>query len=182
MSLASTGEYNGILHCLTSIAKNKGVGALYKGLGASVIGIVPYAGVDLMVYNTIKDLRARQRKRLSQHGGQYKQIEPSGFEILLTGSVSSICGQIVAYPMQVMRTKLQSQGQIINLKMKNGSIVTKTCPEYKGITDCFRTTLMNHGIRGFYKGIMPNFMKSVPAISISYLVFEKTKPLLAPFL
>ena len=182
LALASTGEYKGILDCLRQIVSNKGIGALYKGWSASVIGIIPYAGVDLMVYNTIKDLRSKQRMRLSRDGHQYKQMEPSGFEILLTGSVSSICGQIVAYPMQVMRTKLQSQGSVINLKMKDGSVITKTCPEYKGMMDCFKSTLVNNGIRGFYKGIMPNFMKSVPAISISYLVFEKSKPLLAPFL
>ena len=182
LALASTGEYRGILDCLRSIAAKKGIGALYRGLGASVMGIIPYSGVDLGVYNTIKDIRAKQRMRMSEDGCQYKQVEPSGFEILLTGSVSSICGQVVAYPMQVLRTKLQSQGQCINLKLKDGSVVVKECPEFGGIKDCCRKTLMQDGVRGFYKGIMPNFMKSVPAISISYLVFEKTKPLLAPYL
>ena len=133
----------------------------------------------MAVYNTIKDLRAKQRMNVLMLDMQ--QREPSAIEILLTGSFSSICGQVVAYPMQVMRTKLQSQGQCINLKMTDGTIVTKICPEYGGMVDCFKSTLLNDGIRGFYKGIMPNFMKAVPAISISYLVFEKTKPLLAPF-
>ena len=63
LALASTGEYKGILDCLRSIVSKKGVGALYKGWSASVIGIVPYAGVDLMVYNTIKDLRTKRRKQ-----------------------------------------------------------------------------------------------------------------------
>jgi len=26
---------------------------------------------------------------------------------------------------------------------------------------------------GFYVGIMPNFLKSIPAVSISYVVYEK---------
>ena len=164
---------------MQSIVQRKGVGGLYKGLTASVMGIIPYAGVDLAVYNTIKDWRAQQRMDMSY---SIQQREPSAIEILLTGSLSSICGQLVAYPMQVIRTKLQSQGQCINLKLKDGSIVTKTCPEFGGIADCFKSTMLHDGIRGFYKGIAPNFLKAVPAISISYLVFERTKPLLAPFI
>merc|ERR1712174_51738 len=106
---------------------------------------------------TIKDFRAKQRE---SDDYQHKLKPPSGFEILLTGSFSSICGQIVAYPMQVMRTKLQSQGQTINLKLKDGTLISKTCPEYKGIADCFETTMLESGVKGFYKGIMPNFMKA----------------------
>lgn len=39
---------------------------------------------------------------------------------------------------------------------------------YDGILDCFKKTLQADGPRGLYRGILPNFMKSLPAISISY--------------
>jgi solute carrier family 25 phosphate transporter 23/24/25/41 len=44
---------------------------------------------------------------------------------------------------------------------------------------CFSHTIQNEGIKGLYKGILPNFMKSVPAIAISYAVFEKSKKILS---
>jgi solute carrier family 25 phosphate transporter 23/24/25/41 len=31
------------------------------------------------------------------------------------------------------------------------------------------------GIRGLYRGIVPNFMKVIPAVSISYVVYEKLR-------
>lgn len=34
------------------------------------------------------------------------------------------------------------------------------------------------GIRGLYRGIIPNFMKVIPAVSISYVVYEKLRTLL----
>ena len=46
--------------------------------------------------------------------------------------------------------------------------------QYAGILDCVRQTVCSSGIRGLYKGIGPNFCKAIPAISISYLVYEKT--------
>ena len=47
--------------------------------------------------------------------------------------------------------------------------------KYDGVSDCFRKTVSEEGFRGLYKGIGSNFLKSVPAMAISYAVFEWTK-------
>lgn len=36
----------------------------------------------------------------------------------------------------------------------------------------FRYILKNEGMAGLYRGITPNFMKVIPAVSISYVVYE----------
>lgn len=46
---------------------------------------------------------------------------------------------------------------------------------YTGMMDCFARMIRQEGISSFYRGIVPNFMKAIPAISISYMVYEKTK-------
>jgi len=46
---------------------------------------------------------------------------------------------------------------------------------YRGMTDCFRRTLRHEGVSGFYKGLVPNLLKVVPAASITYLVYETMK-------
>lgn len=46
---------------------------------------------------------------------------------------------------------------------------------YSGVVDCFRKTLAEEGVRGLYRGIGPNFAKAVPAMAISYAVFEFVK-------
>ena len=52
-----------------------------------MIGIVPYAGVDLSVFFTLKEAwKAR-------HPGQ----EPTVLTHLTCGAISSFCGQVVAY-------------------------------------------------------------------------------------
>lgn len=35
--------------------------------------------------------------------------------------------------------------------------------------------LANEGFFGLYRGILPNFMKVIPAVSISYVVYEYMK-------
>lgn len=39
----------------------------------------------------------------------------------------------------------------------------------------FQRIIATEGIRGLYRGIAPNFMKVLPAVSISYVVYEKMK-------
>jgi hypothetical protein len=46
---------------------------------------------------------------------------------------------------------------------------------YRGMSDVFWRTLHHEGVSGFYKGILPNLLKVVPAASITYLVYEAMK-------
>ena len=39
----------------------------------------------------------------------------------------------------------------------------------------FRYTLRTEGIKGLYRGLVPNFFKVAPAVSISYYVYERTR-------
>ena len=42
----------------------------------------------------------------------------------------------------------------------------------------FRWIWRNEGPRGLYRGITPNFMKVIPAVSISYVVYENVRKFL----
>jgi len=46
---------------------------------------------------------------------------------------------------------------------------------YRGMSDVFWRTLQHEGVSGFYKGILPNLLKVVPAASITYMVYEAMK-------
>ncbi len=50
LALGSTGQYRGMYDCLRQILRNEGGRAFYRGLTPSLIGIIPYAGIDLAVY------------------------------------------------------------------------------------------------------------------------------------
>jgi solute carrier family 25 phosphate transporter 23/24/25/41 len=47
--------------------------------------------------------------------------------------------------------------------------------KYNGMTDAFRKIYASEGWKGFYRGLLPNYLKVVPAISISFLVFEQLR-------
>ena len=121
--------------------------------------------------------------------------------MLTFGTFSSCCGQVAAYPLALVRTKLQSQGTqlavIITIDysftgMKSLTVKTKqpistslnifsaglnlNLPvEQTQAIGLFRYTVRTEGIKGLYRGIVPNFFKVAPAVSISYFVYERTR-------
>lgn len=47
-----------------------------------------------------------------------------------------------------------------------------------GMINTFRTIFVEEGIHGLYRGILPNFLKVIPAVSIGYVVYERLKQIL----
>lgn len=51
-------------------------------------------------------------------------------------------------------------------------------PDTIKMSGVFRTIMEKEGVWGLYRGITPNFIKVMPAVSISYVVYEYTSRLL----
>jgi solute carrier family 25 phosphate transporter 23/24/25/41 len=50
--------------------------------------------------------------------------------------------------------------------------------KYKSIGDAIAIILAEEGVRGFYKGIIPNLLKVAPSMASSWLSFEVTRDFL----
>ena len=50
LALGKTGQYKGITDCFRQILRGEGLFGLYRGLTPSLVGIIPYAGIDLTIY------------------------------------------------------------------------------------------------------------------------------------
>lgn len=50
LALRKTGEYNGVIDAIRKIYRQGGISSFYRGYIPNLIGIIPYAGIDLAVY------------------------------------------------------------------------------------------------------------------------------------
>jgi solute carrier family 25 phosphate transporter 23/24/25/41 len=50
LAVGETGRYNGILDCIWKVYKQEGLKMLYRGYVPNIMGIIPYAGMDLAIY------------------------------------------------------------------------------------------------------------------------------------
>lgn len=101
LALRRTGQYTGIMDAASKIYVAEGARSFYRGYIPNILGIIPYAGIDLAVYETLK------KKYLNHH----KTEQPSFWLLLACGSASSTLGQVCSYPLALVRTRLQAQGK-----------------------------------------------------------------------
>ncbi|XP_010903206.2 calcium-binding mitochondrial carrier protein SCaMC-2-B isoform X4 [Esox lucius] len=154
LALRKTGQFSGIADCAKHIFRKEGMAAFYKGYVPNLIGIIPYAGIDLAVYETLKNWWLQRYATDS--------ADPGVFVLLACGTTSSTCGQLASYPLALVRTRMQAQASI-----EGGPQMT--------MSGLFRHIVKTEGASGLYRGLAPNFMKVIPAVSISYVVYENLK-------
>lgn len=103
LALRKTGQYKGIVDAAKKIYAREGLRCFYKGYIPNILGIVPYAGIDLAVYETLKK---KYMSRYHEHSEQ-----PGMLLLLACGSTSCTLGQVCSYPLSLVRTRLQAQGE-----------------------------------------------------------------------
>ena len=54
LALRKTGEYSGAWDCAKKLYQAEGVRVFYRGYVPNLLGILPYAGIDLTVYETLR--------------------------------------------------------------------------------------------------------------------------------
>lgn len=142
------------------IYANEGIRSFYRGYVPNMLGIIPYAGIDLAVYETLK------KKYLKKHETDTVNDRPSFFVLLGCGTASSTLGQLCSYPLALIRTRLQAQ-VITASKFQN-----ERCNPNHTMVGVFKRIIATEGVTGLYRGVTPNFIKVLPAVSISYVVYE----------
>uniref|UniRef100_A0A8C8X5S7 EF-hand domain-containing protein n=1 Tax=Panthera leo TaxID=9689 RepID=A0A8C8X5S7_PANLE len=143
MILGETGQYSGIIDCGKKLLKQEGVRTFFKGYIPNFLGILPYAGIDLAVYELLKNYWLEHYATNS--------VDPGIIILLGCSALSHTCGQIASFPLNLVRTRMQVQGEFFFF---NG----------------LKTVLKNEG---FFRGLTPNIIKVLPAVIISCAAYEK---------
>jgi solute carrier family 25 phosphate transporter 23/24/25/41 len=141
-----------------------GIRAYYRGLFMGLGGMFPYSAIDLTTYEYLKSYITQ--RNMAKYGLEEQDAAPGRMLTGAIGATSSSFGASVVYPVNLLRTRLQSQGTVLHP------------PTYEGWRDCFNKTVKHEGPKGLYKGLTPNLLKVVPSMSISYMMYETSKKLL----
>lgn len=83
---------------------------------------------------------------------------PGSLAILLASSLSKMSASMATYPHEVIRTRLQNQS-VKPFK-------------YKGIFHAIKVIMAEESIRGFYKGLPTNLLRTVPSSAMTILTYE----------
>ncbi|CAO2197900.1 unnamed protein product [Urochloa humidicola] len=153
----------GVLKSLKKLRQHDGVKGFYKGNGASVLRIVPYAALHFMAYERYRCWILNNCPSL----GTGPLVD------LLAGSASGGTAVLCTYPLDLARTKLafqvNSSDQLNALKRASPQ------PTYGGIMDVFRGVYSEGGVRALYRGVGPTLMGILPYAGLKFYIYEGLK-------
>eukprot|EP01121_Diplochlamys_sp_Union-15-3_P006259 TRINITY_DN16758_c0_g1_i1.p1 TRINITY_DN16758_c0_g1~~TRINITY_DN16758_c0_g1_i1.p1 ORF type:complete len:317 (-),score=37.68 TRINITY_DN16758_c0_g1_i1:75-1025(-) len=154
MSLKS---YGGIANCVRNILRTEGVLGFYKGLGPTLLGVVPYVGFSMATYEFLKKCVLPRRE---------DNTIPLPFK-LFSGMVGAITAGSITFPTDTIRRRMQVQGSS-QFQQKN----------YKNSVDCAIKIVRNEGLRTLYAGYATHMLKAVPGTAIQLVVYDFIKKLM----
>ena len=141
-----------ILLFLSDIYREESVRALFKGLGPTLVGVVPARAINFFTYGNGKRLIA----------DKFNDGQENSLVHLCAASLAGIVTGTATNPIWVVKTRLQLvQG---DKKVLGGS------------WNCIKKIMREEGIRGFYKGLSASYL-GVTETTIQWVLYERLKKL-----
>ncbi|CAD7703951.1 unnamed protein product [Ostreobium quekettii] len=156
------------------VVQQEGIIGLYRGIGPTLLGILPYAGIKFYVYQSLK----RHYRNARPQEGRLP------IHVMLTfGGIAGLVGQTATYPLDVVRRRMQvpqySTGFLSSSPSNalDGSLRSKAV--YSSTWDGLVTISRRNGLRGLFAGLSINYMKVVPSTAVGFTMYDHLKSYLA---
>ncbi|KDO33305.1 hypothetical protein SPRG_02114 [Saprolegnia parasitica CBS 223.65] len=152
------------IDCLRSMVHTDGVASLYRGFGISTIGSFVYIGLNYALYEFF-----RPAMLLGGDDGFTSDVSRSTLPGQIgCAVVASLGAQLSTFPYDVIRRKLQVQGDWLP---------GHSFPTYASTWHCIKDTARETPWRvgGFYRGLVPNLLRLLPAATVSFAAYEKLR-------
>lgn len=156
----TTAPHRGMLRTGIGIIREEGFFKLWQGIPAQFVRHSIYSGSRMAVYKFLRD----------------KVFTPNPNDNYLPLWKSALCGasagtfsQIIANPADVVKVQLQMEGKrrLMNLP-----------PRVHGIRHAFVKTVQESGVRGLFKGVVPNAQRAALVNLGDLTTYDTTKQFL----
>lgn len=142
-----------IMPAVRKIWSEGGVRAFFRGNGLNVLKVAPESAIRFYTYETFKTFI------MNTKGEEKANI--SSLDRLLAGGLAGAVAQTAIYPMDLVKTRLQTYvcegGRVPNLGIMSKDI------------------FVHEGPRALYRGIIPSLLGIIPYAGIDLAAYEKLK-------
>ncbi|CAI2375420.1 unnamed protein product [Moneuplotes crassus] len=145
-------QFQNIYDVASKIMRSDGLTGFYRGLSITLLLTVLYRGSYFGLYDTGKAYLFKDHNKQNFLG------------LWFLGTLTTCFSNFVFYPLDTVKKRLQMQSGRLN-------------KQYLSTTDCIKTIYQIEGIRGFFKGVVPNVTKGFGG-ALVLVLNDKIKKLL----
>ncbi len=144
----------------SDIYREESFRALFKGLGPTLVGVIPARSINFFVYGNGKRLIAEY----FNSGAENSLVH------LSAAAIAGIATSTATNPIWVVKTRLQ-----LELSTRREVDSSRRRP-FGGSWDCIKRMMREEGVRGFYKGLSASYL-GVTEGTIQWVLYERLKKL-----
>ncbi|XP_049604342.1 solute carrier family 25 member 36-A [Syngnathus scovelli] len=141
--------------CVRRVYRMDGLRGFYKGMSASYAGISETV-IHFVIYESIKRKLLQSRAQTSMEGEEESVKDASDFVgMMLAAATSKTCATTIAYPHEVIRTRLREEGT-----------------KYRSFFQTLLTVPKEEGYRALYRGLTTHLVRQIPNTAIMMCTYE----------
>ncbi|KAI9053181.1 hypothetical protein LZ554_003447 [Drepanopeziza brunnea f. sp. 'monogermtubi'] len=151
-----------------AVVPRAGIANFYRGFSATILGMLPYAGMSFLTHDTAGDVLRypllAPYTTLPKPANYPPNKAPPlrSWAELFAGGIAGLVSQTSAYPLEVIRRRMQVGGAV-----GNGHRLS--------IRETAKMIFRERGVMGFWIGLSIGYVKVVPMVAVSFYVYERGK-------
>lgn len=157
-----------VLAATEAMIPRSGIANFYRGFSATLLGMLPYAGVSFLTHDTVGDLlrapaiAAHTTLPVPPNHPEGKAVPLKTWAQFLAGGLAGVVSQTSAYPLEIIRRRMQVGGTVGDgRRLRMGETA--------------RLIWKERGFRGYWTGLGIGYVKIVPMVAVSFWVYERGK-------
>ncbi|XP_012671968.2 mitochondrial uncoupling protein 3 [Clupea harengus] len=151
-------QYRGVFGTITTMVRTEGARSLYNGLVAGLQRQMSFASVRIGLYDSMKQFYTK--------GSENASIVVR----LMAGCTTGAMAVAFAQPTDVVKVRFQAQGRL-----------TDGGKRYNGTMDAYRTIAREEGVRGLWKGCLPNITRNAIVNCAELVTYDLIKELILKY-
>ena len=144
--------YRSVTHCAREVFRNEGLTAFYVSYPTTLCMTVPFTALQFMAYESIS-----------------KVMNPTGrydpYTHCFAGGLAGGFAAGLTTPLDVIKTLLQTRGNARDVELRNVS----------GLMNAARIIKERNGWTGFFRGLKPRIITTMPSTAICWSAYEMAK-------
>lgn len=144
--------YRSVFDCAKYVYRKEGLAAFYVSYPTTLSMTVPFTALQFLAYESI-----------STSMNPSKKYDP--LTHCLAGAVAGGFAAALTTPMDVIKTMLQTRGSAHDVELRTVNGFAAGC----------RLLLRKEGARGFFKGLGPRVLTTMPSTAICWSAYEASK-------